>query len=215
MSLSPPLRVKIVHENDGEKPDARYARSARTGGDFIEAVYILDILKIVGRIEGLISLSRYGAVIRADTRSLYGLYFDSIEPPSFATFALLSRRQTVEIDKIRERGERKGVTWRNWRGGNATLIKSRRFWDFTRRDEAKTRRCSFVLRIRSRTAFLALTMTSVTWRLCTRKRRWLLRFGSNYDRGAENSLVCCCHPRYRQTISPGEFWQIVIAFEKG
>lgn len=162
-----------------------------------------------------LSLSRYGAVIRADTRSLYGLYFDSIEPPSFATFALLSRRQTVEIDKIRERGERKGVTWRNWRGGNATLIKSRRFWDFTRRDEAKTRRCSFVLRIRSRTAFLALTMTSVTWRLCTRKRRWLLRFGSNYDRGAENSLVCCCHPRYRQTISPGEFWQIVIAFEKG
>lgn len=81
------------------------------GGDFIEAVYILDILKIVGRIEGLISLSRYGAVIRADTRSLYGLYFDSIEPPSFATFALLSRRQTVEIDKIRERGERKGVTY--------------------------------------------------------------------------------------------------------
>lgn len=109
--MSPPLRVKIVHENDGEKPDARYARSARTGGDFIEAVYILDILKIVGRIEGLISLSRYGAVIRADTRSLYGLYFDSIEPPSFATFALLSRRQTVEIDKIRERGERKGVTY--------------------------------------------------------------------------------------------------------
>lgn len=109
--MSPPLRVKIVHENDGEKPDARYARSARTGGDFIEAVYILDILKIVGRIEGLISLSRYGAVIRADIRSLYGLYFDSIEPPSFATFALLSRRQTVEIDKIRERGERKGVTY--------------------------------------------------------------------------------------------------------
>lgn len=152
-------------------------------GDFIEAVYPRHSKN--RRTDQGTYLSLDMAPLFAPTLDPFMAAFRFYRPPSsFTTFALLSREQTVEIDKIRAL---LGCLLVSWRGGNAALIK-RRFWGFTRRDETKTRR-GFVLWIRSRTAFLALTMTSVTWRLCTRKRRWLLRFGSNYDRGAENSLV--------------------------
>lgn len=152
-------------------------------GDFIEAVYPRHSKN--RRTDQGTYLSLDMAPLFAPTLDPFMAAFRFYRPPSsFTTFALLSREQTVEIDKIRALL----ACFVSWRGGNAALIKRCRFWGFTRRDETKTRR-GFVLWIRSRTAFLALTMTSVTWRLCTRKRRWLLRFGSNYDRGAENSLV--------------------------
>lgn len=153
-------------------------------GDFIEAVYPRHSKN--RRTDQGTYLSLDMAPLFAPTLDPFMAAFRFYRPPSsFTTFALLSREQTVEIDKIRALLACLLRVLTRWK---RSVNKAVSVLGFTRRDETKTRR-GFVLWIRSRTAFLALTMTSVTWRLCTRKRRWLLRFGSNYDRGAENSLV--------------------------
>lgn len=167
-------------------------RDTRSVRDFRSRPFIPDVLKIVGRIKGMGLSSLDGGVI---ARSLYG-HLRFYRPPSFTTFASCRKGKQVEIDKIAT-GEHyllsrvRGKVKTQPRNKIASVLLH----------AAKTRHRALCFGWYARE--YAVTMTSVTRRLCTRKRRWLFRFGSNYDRGGENSRASCLPcARYRQA----DFW---------